>query len=707
MREPFGACWRGGIAAMLESSRRGCSPRASTPLLPESTFSSAVADRPELLPPAEAGGAVGEGPTRARTLGGEIDNVEDPQRFARTAANLPEFLWPAPGRPNRLAITLGEQALRLLDKRDTALRLLLSARVAAELSYDPRAKARREELAARLEKFADATCDPETLLRILCFRDCLLRNPEMTEERLTNADEITRVSLQLHDHRGIYVGAMARIASLAELGEFQQVDFEAEAAANAATLSGDSRYKYGMLAYRAARTVMDGRFAEAARLFEGCREISDRVEAPELADSCVPALVLFQETGRLGELQVAVRAAVDRHPHEPVYQAMLAWLLLELGNSREAKFHFARLAANDFEPVDAAGDRLACLAALAEVCAQLGDAEAVDGLFNRLRPYADRIVTFASCGFFGAVSRYLGKLAATALRSDEGLRYLEDAIRLNDKSAARLWSAYSRYDLAALLAHRDGPGDRTRALRLAAALFREVASMGTIALATKLEALQADLADRDVGSAISQTKTASSNYSEGARASQVSFPRVFQCEGDVWTIAYDGSSARLRNNKGLTLIAHLLSHPGQRFHVVDLELVGARAPGYPNGLVEPDLGPAIDAQAKKSYRTRLCELKMELAEARRLNDQELTCTLEQEASFLTQELARTVGLGGRDRRAGSEVERVRLRVTKAIKSAISKVSKHHPALALYLRKYVITGNFCLYVAEPSSPSWRF
>ena len=692
---------------MLERSRKECSSRASTPLLTESTFSSSVADHPELLPPAEARDAAGEGPTRARTPGGAIDNAEDPRRFARTAANLPEFLWPAPGRPNRLAITHGEQALRLLDKRDTALRLLVSARVAAELSYDPQAKARREELAAQLEKLTDITCDPETLLRILCFRDCLLRNPEMTEERLANADEITRVSLRLQDHRGIYVGAMARIASLAELGEFQQVDFEAEAAANAATLSGDSRYEYGMLAYRAARTLMDGRLAEAARLFESCREISDRVEPPELADSCLPALVLFQETGRLGELQIAVRASVDRHPREPVYQAMLAWLLLELGNLREAKFLFVGLIANDYELVDAAGDRLACLAALAEVCAQLGDAEAADGLFNRLRPYADRIVTFASCGFFGAVSRYLGKLAATALRSDEGSRYLEDAIRLNDKSAARLWSAYSRYDLAALLAHRDGPGDRTRGLRLTAALFREVASMGTIALATKLEALQADLAERDVGSSvISDTKKASSDSSEAARDSQVSFPRVFQCEGDYWTLAYDGGSVRIKDAKGLKLIAHLLSHPGQRFHVIELEVAISKALRCPIGPAHSDSGPALDPQAKKSYRIRLNELKMELLEARRFNDQEHVWKLEQEASFLTHELTRAVGLGGRGRMGVSEVERARLRVTNAIRFAILRVSKYHPALGQHFRKYVFTGYFCLYGTEPSSTTWR-
>ena len=41
------------------------------------------------------------------------------------------------------------------------------------------------------------------------------------------------------------------------------------------------------------------------------------------------------------------------------------------------------------------------------------------------------------------------------------------------------------------------------------------------------------------------------------------------------------------------------------------------------------------------------------------------------------EMARAVGLGGRDRRAGSAAERARLNVTRAIKSALQKISEHN------------------------------
>src|SRR5262249_50176249 len=41
-------------------------------------------------------------------------------------------------------------------------------------------------------------------------------------------------------------------------------------------------------------------------------------------------------------------------------------------------------------------------------------------------------------------------------------------------------------------------------------------------------------------------------------------------EGDYWTLAYAGSVSRVREMKGLHYLAHLLEHPGQEVHVLDL-----------------------------------------------------------------------------------------------------------------------------------------
>jgi tetratricopeptide (TPR) repeat protein len=556
--------------------------------------------------------------------------------------------------------------------------------------------------------------DPETLLKILCLRDCVLRDPVRTDERLANAHRVVQLSLQKGSYQALYIGLTARVACLAELGEFQQADFEADGAASAARLSGNRRYECGVLAYRAARSAMDGKLSNATESFEHCLAVSHAIEASELMDACWPAMILpFREMGRLGELQQQARAAVNRHPYEPVYRAMLAWFLAEQGDTHEAEIHLKLLTADDYALVDAAQDRLACMAALAEAFSLLKKSKLAIALYDRLLPYADRMATFGSCGFFGVIARYLGKLAGVLSRFDEGIQYLEDAIRLNDKVGARLWSVYSRFDLAHLLAERRGQKDAARALRLTASLYRDVADIGMPVLAERLETLQTDLITCVCESAPSRTERSVAEY--GSRAllgsgegqNSHTLSRFFRREGDYWTLGYDGASTRIKDIKGLKLLSHLLAHPGQRFHTVELELATERALQFRNNSTDSHLGPVLDSKAKQSYRARLSELQNELVEARDHEDEERVVELKREVSFFTRELARAVGLGGRDRNVGSEMERTRLRVTNAIRFAISRVSALHPVLGRHLQQKVITGNFCLYTAEPSSADWQF
>src|SRR5207244_4140260 len=56
---------------------------------------------------------------------------------------------------------------------------------------------------------------------------------------------------------------------------------------------------------------------------------------------------------------------------------------------------------------------------------------------------------------------------------------------------------------------------------------------------------------------------------------------VFRCEGEYWTLAYEGAVCRIRDTKGLHHIAHLLRHPGQQFDV--RELAAEAVPSAPRG----------------------------------------------------------------------------------------------------------------------------
>lgn len=174
---------------------------------------------------------------------------------------------------------------------------------------------------------------------------------------------------------------------------------------------------------------------------------------------------------------------------------------------------------------------------------------------------------------------------------------------------------------------------------------------------------------------------------------------------------------RLRHSKGLAYIAHLMAHAGHEFHVTDLSTLeqGRLVPGMlaveaeKNGLVREfgDAGPELDQSAKSSYRERLHELRDELREAKSFNDLGRISKIENEIEFISRELARAVGLGGRDRKACSETERARIRVTMAVKSTVKKITKQHPWLGRSLAHSLRTGNFCSFESEPPAPgSWQ-
>src|SRR5205823_3226820 len=114
--------------------------------------------------------------------------------------------------------------------------------------------------------------------------------------------------------------------------------------------------------------------------------------------------------------------------------------------------------------------------------------------------------------------------------------------------------------------------------------------------------------------------------------------------------------------KGFALIACLLSYPGRRFLATDLlTSAGENIEIKLINACQGGASPLLDTQAKTSYRERLQELREDLEEACSFNDQAQVEKLEGEIAFLTRELARALGIFGRDRRFPSDSERIRLR----------------------------------------------
>jgi tetratricopeptide (TPR) repeat protein len=203
---------------------------------------------------------------------------------------------------------------------------------------------------------------------------------------------------------------------------------------------------------------------------------------------------------------------------------------------------------------------------------------------------------------------------------------------------------------------------------------------------------------------------------------------VLRKEGEYWTVGYGGKTFRLRDSKGLGYLAHLIRHPANEFHVLDLVggIAGHREDDEPNsahGLPRGDealeksgihiaglgdAGEMLDEQAKSAYRRRLSELHEELDDAKELGNVERAEEAEQEIDALTRELSRAVGLGGRNRKAASASERARQSITKTIKAVLERISESDGALGEILSRSIRTGTFCSYQPDPDFPiAWEF
>ena len=185
---------------------------------------------------------------------------------------------------------------------------------------------------------------------------------------------------------------------------------------------------------------------------------------------------------------------------------------------------------------------------------------------------------------------------------------------------------------------------------------------------------------------------------------------VFHCEGDYWSVGFEKHTTRLRDSKGLQYLARLLANPGREFHVLDLvaadkaALDMSRDPAGSRLVSDAgDAGQLLDTRAKEAYRRRLAEIDDDIEEARAMADVDRAAQADAERECLVRELARAVGLGGRDRRAASASERARSAVTRAIRQGLARIREQNATLGEHLDRAIRTGTYCAYLSDSRVP----
>jgi tetratricopeptide (TPR) repeat protein len=368
--------------------------------------------------------------------------------------------------------------------------------------------------------------------------------------------------------------------------------------------------------------------------------------------------------------------AAAKRNRTPVFRCRLASNFAHVGDLTESRKLLDELAAGDLADLPKDWSWLPCLVLLAEVCIRVGDLRRAALVYERLLPHAERVAVLgrlAAC--YGPVARYLGDLATSLGWLDEAIGHFEAAIERCAGMGALPDLARAKQGLGRALAARGGPVDLERADRVRA----EAASIAR---------------ELGIGELLDSPSRAAAIPSR-AESTTAARPAVLRREGDFWTVACADEATRVRHSKGVAYLAHLLRHSGQEFHAFDLAGQDVARGG--------DAGEALDAAARAAYKRRLADLREELAEAEERGDIGRAERLREEMGVLASELARALGLGGRVRRSGSDAERARLNVGRAIGAAVRRIAADCPVLGSHLARSVHTGLFCSYQPDPAHP----
>ena len=589
-------------------------------------------------------------------------------------------LVPDPVRVARLA-TVDDALPASHDDVDPALRIRLRGRRAVlSMSLPDRrdeAYALGDDAVAR----ARALGDPEALVGALGDRLFVLTTPDdytfrgrVAEEVLGLARATGRSALALRGHEWAFaanVGAGDIPRAVAALTALEAL----------AAIMPSPYWRWAAAVRRSGLLALLGDFDGATSLADTARDLA--------LDAAPEAEAVGLDWGlRLGTTALYGR---DAHAVEHLHRAMI-----EASGDAPLLFLQARFALAEALLGDASSARrrlmpwrgrfaaclhgpegLSTLGVLAHTVVLLGWQSEAPEVRDLLRPFVGRLAGGNGVIVDLPVDHHVAALALLAGDGEEAARCAQGAVGFTRRMRAPALEARA---LALLGEVTDRAGDAA-----AAASARDAAAT----IAEGIGMLLPEVAGR-------RPRATDAGGAGGPEAA--TRPVTLRHDDGRWSIESPFGAGHVPDSIGMGQLVRLLVAPGT--DIAAAELAGAARGGVLP--VDADLGPALDARAKREYRRRIAELHADIDEAEGHNDPERVAKHRIELDALLHELRAAVGLGGRDRPQGSGNERARINTTRTIRRAIAAITAAVPDLGAHLTVSVRTGHQCTYAPEPAT-----
>jgi len=612
----------------------------------------------------------------------------NPEAFAR-AALIHAGLLPEWGRVEPRVRAVLEEACRLGPSLDDGLRARLYGRLAGdliaanELAQGERVFALCDEAAAAARRAGEAGALAIALMGTY-YASRLGMRPA-TQVTVPSSDEILAAAEAGGEHEFAAAIRHARAMTLLAIGEPEAFSTEVDALTTAAASSRVPEALWLADALAALRATLQGRFEEARTAMDHALATGRRMQlANAVAVHASQRIMWHAFQGRLAEIATEVEEFVAGHPGGIGWRPFRGLARLACGDTATARAELQLMLANGLAPAQRGAMARCYLAGLVALCVGLRDREHAPQLYEHLtrRPDAWSVDGFQTLGPW-ALS--LGALARLCGRLEDAAAHFEEAIRLGLRMGSRPIVARAQSMLASVrLSLQPTADERRRIVALLEESGQCARELGLVDVSARVARLQGKVA---------QAAAPSGN--------------AFRCDGDVWTVRYDGRDVRLKDGKGPRYLATLLAAPRREVHVLQFAAAPVETScdgheGLSIGALGGSLDDAPDQRARREYRTRVDELRAEADEAEERGDASRAERLREELEDLVAQLARV--FGGRAARSGP-AETARKAVTKVLRTQIGKLLDVHPALGRHLRDTVRMGTVCVY-APSASIDWE-
>lgn len=595
----------------------------------------------------------------------------------RARAEIGADLWAAAFVPDLARVRRLEDALHALPPEQVHLRAMLLGRLTMVGLADPDAAERVRGWADEALTVARATDDPVLVAQMLVNRMIAATSRSEVDAGVALADEVVRLAERAGRPDLAVVGHQRGAGFHLNRGDLAAANHSLGRAEVLAAVLPSPGWRHTTLISRTTLLALSGsRPAAEAAMHEAVRAGEGHVE-PVVVIGCesihqLMLLDLFGHAEPRAEELYRITSEMLADVPSPVFQVQKGFGAQLFGDESSLHDVLHRYGTRpDLLLRSMTGDHL--LRVFADTVARAGATTYAGPVYRALLPYAGLLNVGGGHSAGLPVDDVLGRLAALDGDVAASVRHALDAVAL-----AR--SMPSPPLLVHCLDHLSDAVERAG----------EADGGDPEALRTEADAIAATCGvvrpDRD--------RTRPPVAADPSRSASM------RRDGPLWVLRSPLGEARLVESNGLGQLARLLATPG--VEVTALELAGRiHTP------VGADLGPGLDARAKREYRRRLLELQAEVDDAEAANDPVRGEQAHVEMDALLRELKRAIGIGGRDRPTGSAAERARINVVRSLRRAIAAIADQAPMLGAHLEESVRTGRHCMYLPEPSAAlSWR-